>query len=147
MIRSSQPPEPGAGPPEAIPLKVGLTKDTLAAGEERWYKLEYLDPHNDTTPSHDFIFYLTNTPLDYIRARHADFAIYRGDQAQIWTRGDTDKLNPLGASGYSPNKTKNPQSLQVLWRGQLMEKQTYYVKVYNHDLGPLEYELDIQGGP
>ena len=145
--KPSLPPEPGAGPPEAIPLKVGLTKDTLAAGEERWYKIEYLDTHNDTTPSHDFIFYLTNTPLDYIRSRHADFAIYRGDQLGTWTRGDTDKLKPLGTSGYSPNKTKNRQSLQVLWRGQLMEKQTYYVKVYNHDLGPLEYELEIQGGP
>jgi hypothetical protein len=145
--RPAQPPEPGAGPPEAIPLKIGITTGILAAGEERWYEFYYRDSYNDTTPQHDFIFLLTNTPLDRVRARHADFAIYPGDQLDIWTRGTIDKLEPLGTSAASPNKTDDIKSLQVLWDGQLMEEHTYYVKVYNHDLGPLEYELEIQGGP
>jgi hypothetical protein len=145
--RPAQPPVPGADPPEAMPLKIGTTKGTLAAGEERWYKFYYRDSYNDTTPEHDFSFYLTSTPLDYIRARHADFAIYPADQLHIWTRGTIDKLEPLGTSAFSPNKTENVKSLQVLWEGQLMEEHTYYVKVYNRDIGPLEYELEIQGGP
>jgi hypothetical protein len=143
----AQPPEPGAGPPEALPLKIGTTTGTLAAGEERWYKFYYRDSYNETTPEHDFVFYLTNTPLDHIRARHADFAIYPGDQLHIWTRGTTDKLEPLGTSSASVNKTEDVRSLQVVWDGQLMEEHTYYVKVYNYDIGPLEYELEIQGGP
>ncbi len=139
--------EPGAGPPEAIPLKMGQTEGTLAPGEEIWYKFYYRDSYNETTPEHDFKFYLTNTPLDNVRARHADFAIYPGGQLHIWTRGTTDSLKPLGTSAPSPNETKDPRSLQVVWDGQLMEEQTYFIKVYNHDLGPLEYELEIQGGP
>jgi hypothetical protein len=145
--RPRQPSAPGASPPEAIPLKIGATEGTLAAGEERWYKFYYRDSYNDTTPEHDFIFYLTNTPLDHIRARHADFAIYPADQLHIWERGTTDELEPFGASSSSPNKTEDVRSLQVMWQGQLMEEHTYYVKIYNHDIGPLEYELEIQGGP
>jgi len=142
-----QPPQPGADPPEAIPLKIGTTKGTLDAGEEIWYKFSYRDSYNETTPEHDFLFYLTATPLDSIRARHADFAIYPGDQLQIWLRGTTDKLKPSGTSANSVNETEDPRSRQVVWDGQLMEEQIYYVKVYNHDIGPLEFELEIQGGP
>lgn len=145
--RPGPPPEPGAGPPEAIPLKIGVTKGTLEAGEEVWYKFHYFDPHNETTPEHDFLFYLTNTPQDEIRARHADFAIYPGGQLHIWTRGTVDQLDPLGTSSPSPYELEDEKALQVLWDGQLMEDQVYYVKVYNHDIGPLEYELEIQGGP
>ena len=145
--RPSTPPEPGEGPPEAIPLKIGTTKGTLDSGEEIWYKFSYSDSYNETTPEHDFKFYLTNTPLDGIRARHADFAIYPGGQLHIWTRGTTDMLKPLGTSSSSPNETEDVRSLQVVWDGQLMEEQIYYVKIYNHDIGPLEYELEIQGGP
>jgi len=145
--RPSLPPEPGEGPPEAIPLKIGTTKGTLDSGEEIWYKFYYSDSYNDTTPDHDFKFYLTNTPLDSVRARHADFAIYPGGQLHIWTRGTTNMLKPLGTSSPSPNDTEDVRSLQVVWDGQLMEEQTYYVKIFNHDIGPLEYELEIQGGP
>ncbi len=145
--RPGPPPVPGAGPPEAIPLKVGTTKGTLAAGEEIWYRFYYRDPYNDTTAEHDFTFYLTSTPVDDVRARHADFALYPGGQLHIWTRGTTDELEPLGTSAPSPYETKNKTSLQVLWDGQLMEEHVYYVKVYNHDIGPLEYEFEIKGGP
>lgn len=145
--RPGPPPTPGDGPVEAIPLKIGTTKGTLAAGQELWYSFYYRDRYNDTTPEHDFTFILTNTPLDAVRARHADFAIYPGSQLHIWTRGTTDELDPLGASAPSPYKTKDVRSLQVLWTGQLMEEQVYYVKVWNHDIGPLEYEFEIQGGP
>lgn len=145
--RPGPPPPPGAGPPEAISLEFGLNKGTLAAGQEIWYRFYYRDPHNDDTAGHDFLFYLTNTPLDDVRARHADFAIYPGNQLHIWTRGTVDKLDPLGTSAPSPNQTENEKSLQVLWSGQLMAEHVYYVKVYNHDIGPLEYELEVQGGP
>jgi len=145
--RPSSPPKPGADPPEAVPAKIGSTKGTLEAGAEFWYKFSYSDPYGDTSPSHDFLFYLTNTPLDDVRARHADFAIYPGNQLQIWTRGTVDQLVPLGTSSPSPNILKDEKALQVLWDGQLMEDQVYYIKVFNHDIGPLKYELLIKGGP
>lgn len=144
--RPGPPPEPGSGPPEAIPLDVGTTKGTLAAGEEIWYRLYYSNLNNDDTPAHDFVFYLTSTPLDDIRARHADFAIYPGGQLHLWTRGTIDELDPLGTSAPSPNKLENEKSLQVLWDGQLMEEHVYYIKVFNHDIGPLEYELEVKRG-
>ena len=65
----------------------------------------------------------------------------------IWTRGTTDQLEPFGRSSDSPNKLKNKKSLQVVWDGQLMEDHVYFIRVHNYDIGPLEYELDIQGGP
>ena len=141
--RPGPPPEPGAGPPEAISIEVGTTKGTLLAGEERWYRFFFSTPENDDA-QRDFKFYLTNTPTDDIRARHADFAIYPGNQLQIWTRGTIDKLEPLGTSAPSPYKTDNVKSLQVLWDGQLMARHIYYIKVYNHDIGPLEYQLAIR---
>ncbi len=145
--RPSQPAEPGAGPPEAISVKAGTIRGSLVAGQEIWYKFIYQDRYNDTTPQHDFKFYLTNTPLDEVRARHAEFEIYPGSQLQIWTRGTVDQLVPLGTSADSPNKLKNEKSLQVLWDGQLMEDHVYFIRVHNYDIGPLEYELEIQGGP
>jgi hypothetical protein len=144
--RPGPPPVPGAAPPEAIPLKVGATKGTLAAGEERWYRFYFFDPKGPAT-EHDFVIYLTNTPTDDIRARHADFALYSGDQLHIWTRGTVDELEPFGVSSPSPEKTKNPKSLQVLWDGQMLSDHLYYLKVWNHDIGPLEFELELKGGP
>ena len=125
---------------------MGFTRDTLEAGEEIWYQFTYHDRYNDHTPQHDFKIYLTNTPLDDIRARHAEFEIYPGNQMHIWTRGTTDQLEPFGRSSDSPNKLKNEKSLQVVWDGQLMEDHVYFIRVHNYDIGPLEYELDIQGG-
>jgi hypothetical protein len=145
--RPGPPPPPGAGPPEAIPLEIGTTSGTLEAGQEIWYRFYYRDRYNDDTPSHEFIFYLTNTPVDNIRARHADFAIYPAGQLHLWTRGTVDELEPLGTSAPSPNITDDVRSLQVLWTGHLMEEQYYYIKVVNHDIGLLDYELEIQGGP
>ncbi|MEW5960510.1 MAG: hypothetical protein AB1801_22520 [Chloroflexota bacterium] len=143
--RPGSPPEPGAGPPEAIPLEVGATTGALQAGMERWYRFYFNTPAGDDSVQH-FTFYLTNTPAGEERARHADFAIYPGNQLQIWTRGTIDKLEPLGTSSPSPYKTEDVKSLQVLWDGYLMAHHVYYVKVFNHDIGPLEYELVIKGG-
>ena len=145
--RPQLPPIPGVGLPEAIPLEIGVTSGTLQAGEHKWYKFYYSDPYNETTPRHDFTVYLTNSPLDEIRARHADFAIYPGDQLHIWTRGTIDQLEPFGTSSPSPYETDDEKSLQVLWEGQLMEEHIYYIKVYNHDIGPLAYEFEVVGGP
>lgn len=145
--RPSLPPIPGAAPPDAIDLKMGVTTGKLEAGQERWYKFYYRDSYNETTPEHDFKIFLTNTPLDEIRARHADFALYTGNQLPIWLRGTVDKLEPFGVSMPSPYPTEDVRSLQVLWDGQLMEEHVYYLKIWNHDIGPLEYELELQGGP
>lgn len=145
--RQGPPPAPGEGPPEAISLELGTTTDQLEAGEERWYRFYVTDPYNKDASVHDFKIYLTNTPQDDVRARHADFAIYPGDQLHIWSRGTIDQLTPLGTSSPSPNELDDETSLQVVWDGQLMESQVYYIKVYNHDIGPLEYELEVQGGP
>jgi hypothetical protein len=142
--RPGPPPEPGDGPPEAIPIKVGDTIDTLEAGHERWYRLSFSDS-TLTANNHDFTILMTNTPGNNIRARHADFAIYPGNQLHIWTRGTIDKLEPLGTSAPLSYKTGNPNSLQVVWEGQLMSEHVYYIKVNNHDIGPLEYELKITG--
>lgn len=141
------PPVPGSGPPEAIDLKMGLTKGKLAEGQEIWYKFYYRDSYNQNTPQHDFEILLTNTPVDEIRARHADFALYAGNQLQIWTRGTVDKLEPFGTSAPSLYPTKDVRSLQVLWKGQMMEEQVYYLKIWNHDIGSLDYELEVKGGP
>jgi hypothetical protein len=145
--RPSLPPVPGSGPPEAIDLKLGLTEGKLEQGQEIWYKFYYRDSYNKTTPQHDFEIILTNTPVDEIRARHADFALYAGNQLQIWTRGSVDKLEPFGASAPSPYPTDDVRSLQVLWKGQMMEEHVYYLKIWNHDIGALEYELEVKGGP
>ncbi|GIK40014.1 MAG: hypothetical protein BroJett011_38470 [Chloroflexota bacterium] len=145
--RPSLPAVPGAAPPDAIDLKMGVTQGKLKAGQEIWYKFYYRDAYNETTPQHDFKIFLTNTPFDEIRARHADFALYAGNQLQIWTRGTVDKLEPFGVSMPSPYPTEDIRSLQVLWDGQLMEEHVYYLKIWNHDIGSLKYELEVQGGP
>ncbi len=144
--RPGPPPVPGDGPPEAIPLKVGTTTGTLDAGKEMWYSFFFHNSGNGDKPNHDFKIYLTNTPTNEILARHADFAIYPGNSLQLWTRGTVDQLEPLGTSAPSPFPVKNVKSLQVLWDGQLMPQNIYYIKVFNHDIGPLNYELKISDG-
>ncbi|MCB0197357.1 MAG: hypothetical protein KDJ65_35750, partial [Anaerolineae bacterium] len=143
--RSIGPVEPGSGPPEAVTLDVGTTTGELEAGEEMWYKFVYSDSEIEDEPDQDLIFYMTNTPLDDIRARHADFEIYPGSQLHLWVRGTVDELDPLGASAPATfAKLDDERSLQVLWSGQLKKEHVYYVKVYNHDIGPLEYEFKVK---
>jgi hypothetical protein len=146
--RPGPPPEPGSGPPEAMPLAVGLTTGELEAGQETWYKFTFPSEFKTRTlEQHDFIVYLTSTPLDEIRARHADFEIYPGSQLHFWTRGTIDEFEPLGASAPATfAQLADKRSRQVLWSGQLMAEHVYYVKVYNHDIGPLEYELKVRDG-
>ena len=146
--RSGPPPKPGSGPPEAKPLAVGLTNGELEAGQEIWYKFTF--PSEFKTKSleeRDFIIYLTSTPLDEVRARHADFEIYPGNQLHFWTRGTIDEFKPLGASAPATfAQLADQRSRQVLWSGQLMAEHVYYVKIYNHDIGALKYELKVKEG-
>ena len=53
----------------------------------------------------------------------------------------------MGTSAPSHYDVNDEKALQVLWDGHLMEDHTYYIRVYNHDIGPLAYELEIRGGP
>lgn len=146
VTRSALSVRPGAGPPEAIHLKRGNVKGNLAQGEEIWYQFYCDEPDDETITRRHFTIYLTNTPTDQIRARHADFAIYPAGQLHIWQRGTVDQLEPLGTSAPSPYETENEKSLQVLWDGHFQVDQLYYIKLYNHDIGPLEYELQIKEG-
>ncbi|RME72316.1 MAG: hypothetical protein D6784_13745 [Chloroflexi bacterium] len=141
--RPGPPPEPGSAPTAALPLKVGQVTAALDAGEERWYRFSFGSGGEKSVPR-DFEIYLTTTPQDDIRARHADFAIYPGSQLHIWMRGDVDRLKPLGTSSVAFDQSGDPRSLRVVWDGQLMSNHTYYIKVYNHDIGPLEYELEVK---
>lgn len=143
--RPARPAEPGENPIEALPLKLGKTSGTLQAGQELWYSFTYPGP-TDEKANRDFDIFLTSTPLDDVRARHADFAIYPGAQLHLWTRGTIDELTPLGTSAPSKYPLSDKKSLQVLWKGQLMEDHLYYVKIFNHDIGPLEYTLEFNGG-
>ena len=145
--RQGPPPEPGDSPMEAIPIETGTTVDTLEAGKEIWYSFYYHGTNDENSPNNDFKIYLTNTPTDDVRARHADFAIYPEGQLHLWQRGTIDELSPMGTSAPSPFPTDDKKSLQVLWDGQLMADHLYFIKINNHDIGPLEYEFEIQGGP
>jgi hypothetical protein len=144
--RSKIPPAPGDSPAEAIPLESGSTIGTLDAGEEIWYSLYHPNANSQSVSERDYKIYLTNTPLDGVIARHADFALYPGGQFHLWARGTIDELAPLGHSAPSDKSLSNNKSLQVLWDGQLLDGNLYYIKVFNHDIGPLEYELEISRG-
>jgi hypothetical protein len=147
--RPARPPEPGENPVEALSLNVGNTTGELAAGQEVWYKFRFHDRNDSTSPEHDFELRLISSPLNSVLARHADFAIYPGSQFHLWTRGTIDELEPMGTSSPTPYRTQgiSDKSLEVLWHGNLMEDQEYYIKVFNHDIGPLQYELEFKGGP
>jgi hypothetical protein len=137
---------PGENPVEALTLKTGTTTGSLDKGEEIWYTFEYHDWDDDATANRDFEIFLTSTPLNQVRARHADFEIYPGGQLHVWTRGTFEDLEPMGTSSPSIYPTKDEKSLKVGWNGQFMEGQVYFIKVYNHDIGPLEYDLELIGG-
>ena len=143
--RSARPPIPGENPVEALPLKFGDTTGTLQAGEEMWYTFTY-PGKNIKKIEHDFKLTLTSTPLNDVTARHADFAIYPGSQLNLWTRGTLDDLEPMGTSAPSPEAVSNKKARQVLWHGQFMEDHIYYIKIFNHDIGPLRYELEFKSG-
>lgn len=135
--------EPGTAMNYPLTLNLGSNKGALQVGEKRWYRFIFPNYETDTNHNRHFVFLLTMTPLDTIRARHAKVYIYPASQLHIWLRGDEDELEPLGVSGKSPFKPKNPVDLQELWDGHLMENLEYYVLVKNVDIGPLGYNLEV----
>lgn len=145
--RPGPPPEPGESPAMAIPLSTGKTDAILEPGEVRWYRFSYGHTYSEPKSEQHFTIYMTNTPLDAVRARHANFAIYPGAQYHLWARGTEEAMAPMGTSAPSPYPLEDSKSLQVLWDGYLMEAHTYYIKVTNYDIGSLTYELDVQGTP
>jgi hypothetical protein len=118
----------GADPNHPMTLPPGLQKGHLAAGQELWYSLIYDDYDGQANEEHTFTFVFT--PDDGQRVHRVNFEIFSASQLQIWQRGDTDKLNNVGA-GSIVSRDGDPVTGELFWTGWLMDGEAYLLKIYN----------------
>ena len=129
---------PGLAPDSALPLKVGLNKDRLAPGEERWYSFSRTDFDNETFE--EMALTMVTTPEDGNRLRHMVFNIYTEDGARAWAPDDNTKIEHFGA-GSVVTHDDNPETGERFWQGWVLDNNRYFVQVLNGTDVDMDYWL------
>lgn len=126
-----------------VPVNRGHNRGYLAAGGEMWYSFEYKNYDPDKFEFRNYLIELIHTPGEGYVTNYVNFEIYPFQEQQIWRRGDTDKISPLGA-GSDLNYDKNTGEHTWVWDGHLVSNTTYFMRVRNDSDTPIDYDLFIQ---
>jgi len=127
------------------PLTLNKSRNTgkLASGQEKWFSLT---TPNTNPGSYDFLDYLvelTHKPGFGAVARHINVEIYPYQDQQIWQRGDTDKIAPLGVGSFTQYNEAQDTHTWV-WDGNLVSNTTYFVRIRNGSPQEVDYDLRIR---
>ena len=138
-------PPPPTGKDIGVPLAIkgGHTKGHLAAGEDIWFEFASRTNNPDKSELQHFVMRLEHTPGAGHVANHVNVEIYPFQEQHIWQRGDTDKIQPLGA-GSDLEYDKVSDTHTWVWDGHLISNTTYFVRVRNDSTRAIDYDLLIQ---
>jgi hypothetical protein len=130
--------ENGRSPFTAVPLTNGKHTGILAPGEARWYK--FVRTGNDGAFQRQMDLTLVFTPDDGHRVHQVNFQIFPADQITRWYWGDTSQMQNMGAGGIV-SRDGNPVTGELLWSGWVLDKESYYVQVFNDTDVTIDYWL------
>lgn len=120
--------EPGTAPVSPVPLALGVNKNRLEPGKERWYTFSRLDaPRGERV---DTIFTMIFTPDDGNRRHRVNFEIYEGNALRDWAPDNRFTIVPFG-KGAQIERDQSLQTGEKIWNGQVFAGDTYYMRVFN----------------
>lgn len=126
-----------------LPIATGHKRGTLPAGEEVWFTFEHKNNNPDRFENLNYIIELRHTPGAGYVTNHVNVELYPYPEQQIWRRGDTDQIKPLGA-GSDFEYDKSTGTHTWIWNGHLASNTTYFVRVRNGSTRDIDYDLFIQ---
>jgi hypothetical protein len=114
-----------AGRDIGSPLNIsqGHTRGRLAGGEDVWYSFNSIIPNPDKVEFHNYEIQLNHTPGAGHISNQVNMEIYPFQEQQIWQRGDTDRIIPLGA-GMDLEYYKATDTHTFVWDGHLVANTT-----------------------
>jgi len=126
-----------------LPLYKTRSQGQLPAGEDIWFS--YTTP-NTNPDSFDFLPYqmtVIHKPGIGAVAHYVNVEIYPYQEQQIWRRGDTDKIKPLGAGSFT-EYDEAADTHSWVWDGHLVSNTTYFIRVKNDSVQDIDYDLLIR---
>jgi len=138
------PGDPGLGgsPYAAQPLGSGLNVGTLAAGQAFWYVFNSSDLSNQ--PDHTVVLNMVYRPGEHDVAPYVNFQLFTFNQVDRWLQGYNDAYTAMGVFATTDF---DQETAERLWSGNLLEGETYYVRVFNNSKRTVEYHLTALGLP
>jgi hypothetical protein len=125
-------------------VQKGQNSGTLPAGQDIWFSFRTPDTHKD---SFDFLPYsveLIHQPDNGQAINEVNIEIYPFQDQQIWQRGQTDQLTPLGVGSYA-GYNQPAKAHAWVWNGYLVSNTVYFVHVENtSSTGQIDYSLVIK---
>jgi hypothetical protein len=128
---------PGAAPGSAVDLAVGVNQGQLEPNEERWYVFSRADV-DQLTGSIDTAFTLVFTPDDGNRIRDVNFELFEGNQLRDWSPDSRFNINNFG-HGSVVSRDDDLETGELLWKGQVLAGNEYYMRVSNETDVPIDY--------
>lgn len=126
-----------------LPIGPGHNRGRLAAGEDVWFSFEYKNYQQDKFEFRNYLIELKHTPGAGYVTNYVNVEIYPFQEQQIWRRGDTDLIRPLGAgSDLEYNRATNSHIWG--WNGHLVSNTIYFIRVRNDSIQDIDYDLFIQ---
>ncbi len=113
----------------------------LAPHAEHWYT--FLKNDFDNVLFEQMALTLFVTPGNGNITNLVNFAIFTGDQYQVWQRGTPDDMKNMGV-GQRVSRDNDPNTGERLWRGMIVDGDRYYIKVRNDSDVWIDYYL-LQG--
>ncbi len=130
---------PGTSPGSAVDLAVGTNQGHLKPNEERWYVFSRSDV-DQLTGSIDTAFTLVFTPDDGNRVRDVNFELFEGNQLRDWSPDSRFNIKNFG-HGSVVSRDDDLETGELLWKGQVLAGNEYYMRVSNETDVPLDYSI------
>lgn len=125
--------------PALAPLNSGVTQARLGPNSTHWYTFSAFDP---SSPNH-FIaksFSLFFTFDDGQRSQRVNFKLFPARAVEMWQRGESSQLVNFGA-GQLVSRDGDPNTGERIWRGVVLQGETYLLAVENSSEVEIDYKL------
>ena len=129
-------PRTGNNPRLAHPLRDGLNVGTLEPGETSWYVID--SNALGELSGQMMVLNMIYKPGDHDVAPYVNFQILGFEQVDRWLQGYTDSY--LGMGVFTTTDFDQETS-ERLWSGDLVQGQTYYVRLFNNSSRSVEFHL------
>jgi hypothetical protein len=130
--------DPGTAPANPVPLALGVNKNQLKPGEERWYTFSRLDaPRGERV---DTIFTMVFTPDDGNRRHRVNFELYEGNALRDWAPDNRFTIVPFG-KGAQIERDNSLTTGEKIWNGQVFAGDTYYMRVFNESNTTIDFYI------
>ena len=140
LIAADHPTGKDIGAP--LDIDKGRTQGKLSAREDIWFSLTTPNTNPDSFDFLPYLVELTHKPGIGAVANYVNVEIYPFQEQHIWRRGDTDKIQPLGAGSFTEYGEPDDSHTWV-WDGHLVSNTIYFVRIKNDSVQEIDYDLLI----